>query len=96
MTGIRNCVKQLEKLSLITCSNDVLILLERALGNVEPILKINGHNVKPLLWQNNLSLDRIHNDIPKARLNTKDLERNTSRFFEDYVSVGIEPGKRVN
>lgn len=94
MPNIQNCVKQLEKVSLLTCSNDVLQLLERALKNVEPILKIDGRRVKPLLWQNELDWGRMNDGVPKPKLGVKDLEKNAKTFYEDYVAVGIPPRKK--
>lgn len=90
-TNIRSCIKVLEKLSLVTCSNDVLQMLERALKNVQPILEVNTRGTEPLLWQNELSLDRLHKDEVRNRLRSSDLKRNASGFFEDYIAVGIPP-----
>ena len=87
--GIRGCIKTLEKLSLVTCSEDVLQLLERALTNVEPILKVNTQGVEPLIWQNELNKNRLHNDEPRTNLDIEDLKKNAAGFFEDYVIVGL-------
>lgn len=88
MSNIRARIKTLEKLSLITCSNEVLPLLERTLENVAPILKVDTRNTAPLLWQNVLAMERLHNDRVQVRLDTMDLKRNASGFCEDYVKVG--------
>ena len=94
MTSIQNCIKTLERLSLVTCSRDVLPLLERTLKNVEPILRVDTKGVAPLLWQNELSADRLHNDEPNIRLDTKDLRRNASGFCEDYIGIGLLPKRK--
>lgn len=93
MTNIKNSIKILEKLSLLTCSNEVLPLLERALMNVEPILKVDTQGVEPLLWQNKLNLERLNDDKPYNLLGTKDLKRNASSFYEDYIVIGVPPNK---
>lgn len=84
-------IKKLEKLSLITCSKEVLPLLERALKNVEPILSVDTKGVKPLQWQNGIDLDRLHEDKPNLRLTARDLKKNAPRIYEDYVVVGRMP-----
>ena len=65
--------------------------MERTLKNVEPILSVNTEGVEPLLWQNSLSLDRLGADKPNVRLTHGDLKRNASRFYEDYIAVGVMP-----
>ena len=96
MANIKNCLQTLEKLSLLTCSETVLPLLERALINVEPVLKVDTRNVDPLLWQNELTLDRLHPDQVQVKLGPRDLEKNAPRFFEDYIAVGLSPEKKLN
>lgn len=93
-TNIRSCIKVLEKLSLVTCSNDVLPMLERTLKNIQPILEVDTRGVEPLIWQNELSFDRLHKDEVKNRLRSSDLKKNASGFFEDYITVGIPPKGR--
>lgn len=93
MTNIKNCIKTLEKLSLVTCSDEVLPLLERALKNVEPILSVDTRGVEPLLWQSKLDLRRLHDDKPLNTLNTKDIKKNAHSFYEDYVVVGVPPSR---
>ena len=88
---ICDCIKILEKLSLVTCSSDVLPLLERTLQNVEPILRVDTSKVEPLIWQNKLDSNLLHNDEPQVRLTTKDLKKNAAGFFEDYVAIGRIP-----
>lgn len=89
--NIAKHIKTLEKLSLVTCSNEVLNLLERSLKNVEPILRVDTSGVEPLLWQNELSSDRMQDDQPKTSLTKKDLKVNAAGFYEDYIAVGILP-----
>lgn len=93
MSNIGNCVKTLEKLSLLSCSKEVLPLLERALKNVEPILEVDTTGVEPLLWQNNLDASRLHKDQTRTNLNFQDIRRNAKNHFEDYVVVGPKPNK---
>lgn len=89
--NIQHHIKKLEKLSLITCCSEVLPLLERTLKNVEPILSVDTKGVEPLMWQNDLTHDRLGVDNPNVRLTHGDLKRNASRFYEDYIVVGIMP-----
>lgn len=91
MTNIKSYIKTLEKLSLVTCSKDVLPLLERTLKNVEPILTVNTRGVEPLVWQNKLDITRLHDDKPQNSLNAKDLKKSASNFYEDYVAIGVSP-----
>lgn len=91
--NIKNCIKTLEKLSLVTCSNEVLTMLERTLINVQPILQVDTRGVEPLIWQNELTLDRLHKDEVRNRLNSRDLKKNASGFFEDYIAVGVPPSR---
>lgn len=94
MKNIRSCVQTLEKLSLVTCSNDVLLLLERALRNVEPILKLDTSGTEASIWQNELRIDKLHNDQVDIKLSLKDLKRNAPGYFEDYVAVGLKPAEK--
>ena len=71
-------------------------MLERTLANVEPILKAETTTVKPLVWQNELSLDRLHNDQAHNRLGPRDIKKNARNFFEDYVVIGVSPGEQVH
>jgi Asp-tRNA(Asn)/Glu-tRNA(Gln) amidotransferase C subunit len=89
--NIAKYIKTLEKLSLVTCSNEVLALLQRSLNNIEPILKVDTKGVEPLLWQNELSLDRLYDDQSKISLTKEDLKKNAKGFYEDYIVVGILP-----
>lgn len=93
MTNIKNCIKTLEKLSLVTCSDEVLPLLERALKNVEPILSVDTRGVEPLLWQSKLDLRRLHDDKPLNTLGKKDIQKNANSFYEDYIVVGVPPSR---
>lgn len=93
--SIRGSIKTLEKLSLLTCSNEVLRLLERALENVEPILKVNTQGVEPLRWQNELNANQLHHDQPQIRLSSKDLKKNAAGFYEDYIAVGLLPTNKT-
>lgn len=93
MKTIRSCIKTLEKLSLLNCSEDVLPLLERALYNVEPILKVDTGSKEASIWQSELEMDRLHNDRVNAKLSLQDLKKNTSGFYEDYIAIGIMPKK---
>ena len=90
MSTIQKCIHTLEKISLVTCSQDVLPLLERALKNVEPILKVNTEGVTPLLWQNYLDINRLHEDKPSIRLTIEDIQTNASGFYEDYIFFGLK------
>lgn len=89
--NIRNHIKTLEKLSLLTCSEEVLSLLERSLKNVEPILRANTKGVEPLLWFNNLGQERLHDDQPKVALTKNALKQNAAGFYEDYIAIGWTP-----
>lgn len=91
MSKFRDYITTLEKLSLVTCSKDVLPMLERALKNVEPILRVDTSNVAPLFWQNELDITRLLSCRNKPQLSLKDLERNTTNFYEDYIVVGPKP-----
>lgn len=93
MAKITECIKTLEKLSLLTCSSEVLPLLERTLKNVEPILGVDTRGVEPQQWQNELNIDRLHNDQTDIRLSQKDLKSNSKFFFEDYITIGRPPEK---
>lgn len=88
MPNIRGCIKTLEKLSLITCSNEVLPLLERALDNVQPILELKTEGAEPLLWQNEITIDRLNRDQVNVKLSVKDIKKNASGFYEDYIAIG--------
>lgn len=94
--SIRNHITKLEKLSLVTCTNEVQLLLERALKNVEPILSVDTKGVEPLLWQDELSPDRLTDDKPNARMTNKDLKTNASEFYEGYVAIGRIPKSGTN
>lgn len=89
--NIRNHIKRLEKLSLLTCTDQVIVLLEATLKNVQPILSVDTKGVEPLMWQNELAPDRLHDDRPNVRLSRKDLKRNAAGYHEDYISVGHVP-----
>lgn len=96
MPNISQHTKTLEKLSLITCSNEVMTLFERSLKNVEPIVRANTSGIEPLLWQNDLDIKRLHNDQPKVGLNKMELKQNAAGFYEDYIAVGLIPKARDN
>lgn len=91
MKTVRSCIQTLEKLSLLDCSKDVLPLLERALQNVEPILKVDTGGKEASVWQSKLNIDNLHDDQINVRLTLKDLRRNAPGFCEDYITVGIKP-----
>lgn len=88
MAPIRDCIKALEKLSLVSCSEDVLRLLERSIGNIKPMLEVDVRNQEPLIWQNYLKINRLHPDKAITRLNPRDVKENAPKFVEDYVAVG--------
>lgn len=92
MPKLRDSIKLLERLSLVSCPPDVYQLLERALVNVEPIKMMNTDGWDRILWQNVIDFSRLHRDQVSIRLNTKDLKKSAPGFFEDYVSVGFAPG----
>lgn len=91
ISTINKCIGTLEKLSLVTCSSGVLKLLEGTLKNVGPIVSVNTEGIKPMLWQHELSLDRLHPDKREPKLSKSDLKLNTTSFFEDYVAIGPKP-----
>lgn len=93
-SGIRNNIKTLERLSLVTCSIRVLSMLERTLANVQPLLKADTRGVEPMIWQNKLSFEKLNPDVVNNRLGPKDLEKNASGFFEDYIAVGPLPNNK--
>lgn len=80
----------------MTCSKEVLPMLERTLANVEPILEVDTQKTEPLIWQNKLTLDRLHQDEIRNRLGPKDLQANAAGFFEDYIAVGVMPEKKAH
>lgn len=94
MSTVQNCIKTLEKVSLVTCSKDVLLLLERTLKNVEPILAVDTRGVEPFIWQSKLSVNQLHEDRPDIKLTPLDLEKNATHFSEDYVVIGAITKKR--
>lgn len=89
MSKISDSIKLLEKLSLISCSKEVLWLLERALTNVEPITTIATEGKGRLIWQNGIDMRRLHKDQVNVKMNAKDLRRNAAGYFEDYISIGL-------
>lgn len=91
MSSILNSIKTLEKLSLVTCSKEVLPLLDRALENVKGILEVDTKGLKPLLWQNELDIARLHSDKANITLDLKAIKQNAAGFHEDYISVGLPP-----
>lgn len=95
MSNVRKCIKDLERLSLLTCNSNVLELLERTLNNVKPILEVDTRDVVPLLWQNNLDINRLHSDTPVINLSPKNIKDNASNFHEDYIVIGNFKEKRA-
>jgi len=81
-------IKSLEKVSLITCSDEVLFLFKRTLSNVQPILNVDTEGVSPMIWQNRLTFDRLHQDEVRNQLKPQDLKQNAASFFEDYLAIG--------
>lgn len=92
MPKLRDSIRLLERLSLVSCPPDVYQLLERALMNVQPITTINTEGWDRLLWQNGIDFSRLHGDQVSINLGTKGLKESAPGFFEDYVSVGLAPG----
>lgn len=86
-------IKILEKLSLLSASKDVIQLFERSLSNVQPILKLNIKDVEPLIWQTELDFARLHQDVPKTRLDLSNISKNASNMMEDYVVVGPQKAR---
>lgn len=93
MSTITKSIRKLEKLSLITCSKEVVQLLERSIDNVAPILSIDTKNVEPLIWQSNLDNQQLNEDVPNPSIDSRGLKTNVNNFFEDYVAIGLTPQK---
>lgn len=91
MLTIRQSIRKLEKLSLITCSEEILQLLERSIKNVEPILAVDVKKCEPLIWQNRLGYQRLNEDKPKPSIDSKSMKRNVNNMLEDYVAIGLTP-----
>lgn len=90
MAPIRDCLNILEKLSLLSSKN-IVNLLERSVCNVEPILRVDTKGKDPMLWQNELDLDRLHKD--EARPQKISPLSNAPNIMEDYVVVGRPKNK---
>ena len=88
MIPIRGCIRTLEKLSLVTCSNEVLIPLERSVKNVQPIFSVDTTSREPLIWLDELKTDRLHPDEIRINLSVETLKSNAPKFVEDYVVLG--------
>lgn len=88
MSCIKSRIKTLEKLSLVTCTDEVLVLLERTLSNVKPILSVDTKSVQPMIWQNRLDVSRLHKDEPAPRLSLHGLKQNAPNCYEDYIAIG--------
>lgn len=94
MSKFHSYIAVLEKCSLVTCSKDVLPLLERTLENVKPILNLNLSGPE-LLWQNGIEMNRLRSDKNSDnRLSIEDLRRNASGYYEDYVAIGLPKQKK--
>lgn len=92
MSSICGTIKVIEKLSLVTCTNEVLRLLEQTIANIDPVLKVDTKNRQPLVWQVELNLSQLREDYPSVKLTRDDLKKNASGFFEDYIAIGSRPG----
>lgn len=91
MSPIRGCLHTLERLSLVSCSSEVLKLLEQSLKNIEPMLQVDTKGKDPLIWQKETELERLHCDEVRPRLDLKSVKANAPKFIEDYVVVGRAP-----
>lgn len=91
MSKLSGSIKMLERLSLVPCSSKVYQLVDRALMNVSPITKVDTRGWDPLLWQTEINKNRLHKDQAFIKLSARDLKRNASGYFEDYISVGPLP-----
>lgn len=85
---VRGVIPLLERLSLITCTEDVLTKMELCLKNVEPILNVDTKDVEPMIWITNLPPSKMHEDIIRCKLSRNDLKMNAPRMVEDYFVVG--------
>lgn len=59
--------------------------------NVQPILAVDTRDTEPLIWQNELDPKKLHKDEPNIKLVAKDLKKNATGYFEDYIAVGHIP-----